>query len=116
MAKEKTSRARSAAKASAATDKASLAKQETSAKANAQGNADVKLGAAYLSYGDAPKAIEAITRGVGKGGVRNTDEAGILLGIAYLKTGNKAEAAKAFQTVNKDPTLTRIAQLWLLNT
>lgn len=104
------------AKASAATDKASLAKQETSAKANAQGNADVKLGAAYLSYGDAPKAIEAITSGVGKGGVRNPDEAGILLGIAYLKTGNKAEAAKAFQSVNKDPTLTRIAQLWLLNT
>ena len=104
------------AKASAASDKASLEKQEASAKANAQGNADVKLGAAYLSYGDAPKAIEAITRGVGKGGVRNPDEAGILLGIAYLKTGNKAEAAKAFQSVNKDPTLTRIAQLWLLNT
>jgi tetratricopeptide (TPR) repeat protein len=104
------------AKASAATDKASLAKQEASAKANAQGNADVKLGAAYLSYGDAPKAIEAINRGIGKGGVRNADEAGILLGIAYLKSGNKEEAAKAFKTVNKDPTLARIAQLWLLNT
>jgi hypothetical protein len=104
------------AKASAATDKASLAKQEASAKANAQGNADVKLGAAYLSYGDAPKAIEAINRGLGKGGVRNADEAGILLGIAYLQSGNKAEAAKAFQTVNKDPTLARIAQLWMLNT
>jgi tetratricopeptide (TPR) repeat protein len=104
------------AKASAATDKASLAKQEASAKANAQGNADVKLGAAYLSYGDAAKAIEAISRGIGKGGVRNPDEAGILLGIAYLQQGNKAEAAKAFQSVNKDPTLTRIAKLWMLNT
>jgi tetratricopeptide (TPR) repeat protein len=104
------------AKASAATDKASLAKQEASAKANAQGNADVKLGAAYLSYGDAAKAVEAISRGIGKGGVRNPDEAGILLGIAYLQQGNKPEAAKAFQTVNKDPTLTRIAKLWMLNT
>lgn len=104
------------AKASAATDKASLAKQEASAKANAQGNADVKVGAAYLSYGDTAKAIETISRGIGKGGVRNPDEAGILLGIAHLKAGNKEEAAKAFQSVNKDPTLTRIAQLWLLNT
>jgi tetratricopeptide (TPR) repeat protein len=104
------------AKASSASDKASLAKQEASAKANAQGNADVKLGAAYLSYGDTAKAIEAISRGIGKGGVRNPDEAAILLGIAHLQAGNKAEAAKAFQTVGKDPTLTRIAQLWLLNT
>jgi tetratricopeptide (TPR) repeat protein len=104
------------AKASAATDKASLAKQEVSAKANAQGNADVKLGAAYLSYGEPAKAIEAITRGIGKGGVRNPDEAGILLGIAHLRVGNKEEAAKAFQTVNKDPKLAQIARLWLLNT
>jgi tetratricopeptide (TPR) repeat protein len=104
------------AKASAATDKASLGQQEASAKANAAGNADVKLGAAYLSYGDANKAIEALTRGIGKGGVRNPDEAGLLLGIAYLRAGNKPEAAKAFETVNKDPTLTRVAKLWLLNT
>jgi tetratricopeptide (TPR) repeat protein len=104
------------AKASAATDKASLEKQEVSAKANAQGNADVKLGAAYLSYGNHAKAIEAISRGIGKGGVRNPDEAGILLGIAYLQSGNKEEAAKAFQSVNKDPKLAQIARLWLLNT
>jgi tetratricopeptide (TPR) repeat protein len=104
------------AKASAATDKASLSQQETSAKANAAGNADVKLGAAYLSYGDTAKAIEALNRGIGKGNVRNTDEAGLLLGIAHLRSGNKAEAAKAFQMVNKDPTLARVAKLWLLNT
>jgi tetratricopeptide (TPR) repeat protein len=104
------------AKASAASDKASLEKQEVSAKANAQGNADVKLGAAYLSYGNAAKAIESITRGLGKGGVRNPDEAGILLGIAYLQAGNKEEAAKAFQTVNKDPKLAQIARLWMLST
>lgn len=104
------------AQAAAETDKKSLAQQEAAAKANPKGNLDVKVGAAYLSYGDANKAIEALTRGIGKGGVRNTDEAGILLGIAYLKAGNKPEAAKAFQTVNKDPTLTRVAKLWSLNT
>jgi tetratricopeptide (TPR) repeat protein len=104
------------AKAAAETDKKSLPQQETTAKANAQGNLDVKLGAAYLSYGDTAKAIEALSRGIGKGGVRNPDEAGILLGIAHLRAGNKPEAAKAFQTVNKDATLTHVAKLWLLNT
>jgi tetratricopeptide (TPR) repeat protein len=104
------------AKAAAAGDKASLAQQEAAARANATGNADVKLGAAYLSYGDFTKAIEALQRGLGKGGVRDADEAGLLLGIAYLRSGNKPEAAKAFSTVKVDPTMTRIAKLWLLNT
>ena len=82
----------------------------------AAGNADVKLGAAYLSYGENAKAIEALQRGIGKGSVQDPDEAGLLLGIAYLRAGNKAEAAKAFKTVSQDPTMTRIAKLWLLNT
>jgi len=104
------------AKAAATGDKATLAQQETSARANAAGNADVKLGAAYLSYGDNAKAIEALQRGIGKGSVRDPDEAGMLLGIAYLRSGNKEEATKAFNTVKNDATMTRIAKLWLLTT
>jgi tetratricopeptide (TPR) repeat protein len=104
------------AKTAATGDKATLGQQETAAKANAAGNADVKLGAAYLSYGDNAKAIEALQRGMGKSGVRDPDEAGMLLGIAYLRSGNKEEAAKAFGTVTKDPTMARIAKLWLLTT
>jgi len=104
------------AKAAATGDKATLAQQETSARANAAGNADVKLGAAYLSYGDNAKAIEALQRGIGKGSVRDPDEAGMLLGIAYVRSGNKEEAAKAFGTVKADPTMSRIAKLWLLTT
>jgi tetratricopeptide (TPR) repeat protein len=98
------------AKAAVASDRATLAQQEAAARANAAGNADVKLGAAFLSYGDPTKAIEALQRGIGKGGVRDPDEAGILLGIAYLRAGNKAEAAKAFGTVKGDPTMVRIRQ------
>ncbi len=47
---------------------------------------------------------------------KRQDEANILLGIAHLKSNNKAEAAKAFRKATKDPTMTRIAKLWLLNT
>ena len=83
-------------------------------RAKPTGDSDVKLGAAYLSYGESDKAIEALERGIGKSGVKNTDEAGLLLGIAYLRANKKAEAAMAFGTVNKDPALTRIAKLWML--
>lgn len=95
-------------------DKSTLDKQDASARAKPTGDSDVKLGAAYMSYGDLPKAIEALQRGLGKGGVKNPDEANLLLGIAYLRSGNKPEAAKAFQAVSQDATLTRIAKLWLL--
>lgn len=95
-------------------DQSTLPKQDASARAKPTGEADVKLGAAYLSYGQNDKAIEALQRGIGKGGVKNTDEAGLLLGIAYLRSNNKAEAAKAFQTVTQSPAMTRIAKMWLL--
>jgi len=104
------------AKAAIALDKSTLDKQDAAARAKPTGDSDVKLGAAYLSYGDVPKAIEALQRGIAKGGVKNPDDAGLLLGIAQLRSGNKAEAAKAFNTVTKDATMARIAKLWLLNT
>jgi len=36
-----------------------------------------------------------------------------LLGIAYSRANNKAEADKAFATVTKNPMMARIAKLWM---
>jgi glutaredoxin-related protein len=115
-----------AAKKEAAVDKAALPKNEAAAKSAKTGDADLKVGAQYLGFGDPVKAAEALQRGIGKGSIaqdaepevqaQKADEAGILLGIAHLKNNNKAEAAKAFRSVKRDPTMTRIAKLWLLNT
>jgi tetratricopeptide (TPR) repeat protein len=102
------------AKSAVTLDKSTLEKQDASARAKPTGEADVKLGAAYLSYAQNDKAIEALQRGIGKGGVKNPDEAGLLLGIAYWRAGNKPEAIKAFQTVKQNPGMTRIAKMWLL--
>ena len=104
------------AKQAVTLDKSTLDKQDAAARAKTTGDNDVKLGAAYLSYGDFAKAVDALQRGIGKGGVKNPDDASMLLGIAHLRAGNKPEAAKAFGAVNKDVTMTRIAKLWLLNT
>jgi tetratricopeptide (TPR) repeat protein len=104
------------AKAEVAVEKAKLPEQDAAARATPTGDDDVKVGAAYLSYGEPAKAIETIKRGIAQGKLAEADEAGILLGIAYLRSDNKAEAAKAFRTVKQDPTMARIAKLWLLNT
>jgi tetratricopeptide (TPR) repeat protein len=112
------------AKTNCATEKLAVAKNEAEARSAATGDGDVKVGAQYLTTGDAAKAVEALQRGIQKGGIakgdpneaQKVDEAGLLLGIAQLKNNNKAEAAKAFRTVKRDPTMARIAKLWLLNT
>jgi len=114
--KDRANRGLADAKTAVALDKSTLDAQEKNARAKPTGDADAKLGAAYLSYGMNDKAVEALQRGLGKGGVKDTDEAGLLLGIAYLRSGNKVEAAKAFHTVTKSPLMARIAKLWLMTT
>jgi hypothetical protein len=104
------------AKSEVAVEKAKIAQADAAARATPTGDDDVKVGAAYLSYGEPAKAVEALKRGITQGKLVEADEAGILLGIAYLRSDNKAEAAKAFRSVKQDPTMTRIAKLWLLNT
>jgi Flp pilus assembly protein TadD len=113
-----------AAKKEAAADKSNIATSEGAARGAQFGSADIKVGAQYLAFGDAAKATELLQRGITKGGIakgdpkekERIDEASMLLGIAYLRTNNKAEAAKAFRSVKNDPTMVRIAKLWLLNT
>jgi tetratricopeptide (TPR) repeat protein len=99
----------------AETDRAGLTKFETEAKAAKSGEADVRLGQAFLSYDQADKAVEAIQRGIAKDGLRNADEAQILLGIALLQVGRKPDAATAFKAVKAaDSRLGEIAGLWAL--
>ncbi len=73
------------------------------------------MGLAYLTYDQYDKAVAAIQRGLAKGGVKNPDEADILLGIAELKLRNREEAIKAFKAAKADPNLTRLAGLWVLH-
>lgn len=113
-----------AAQKEVAIEKAALAKNEAAAKTAATGDALVKVGAQHLACGDATKGAELIQAGITKGSIakgdpkeaERADEAYMLLGMAQLKNNNKAEAAKSFRAVKKDPTMVRIAKLWLLNT
>jgi tetratricopeptide (TPR) repeat protein len=113
--KERNQRLLESAKKQSATDQASLVKLEKDVAASKTGDKDVSLGLAYLSYEQYPKAVTAITNGLQKGGVKNEGEARLLLGIAQLKSGNKADAQKTFEQVKGSATLERLANLWTLH-
>jgi tetratricopeptide (TPR) repeat protein len=113
-----------ASETQAAAEKNALPRQDAAAKTAATGDAYVKLGAQYLACGENAKSVDALQKGIAKGSIakgdpkekERVDEAALLLGIAQLRNNNKTEAAKAFRTVKNDPTMVRIAKLWLLNT
>lgn len=101
-------------KAAAAKDEKSLPATERDAQKTPTGQGDVALGLAYGSFGQYDKAAAALSSGLQKGGVRDADQAQIMLGIANLKLDKKAEAIKAFEQVKGDPQMADVARLWTI--
>jgi len=102
------------AKERAAADRAALAKADKEAAAGKSADADLRVGQAYMSYGQYAAAVTAIQRAIAKGNATDPVEAQMVLGIAQLKAGNKAEASKAFRAVKGDADIQRVAKLWSL--
>jgi tetratricopeptide (TPR) repeat protein len=113
--KDKNTRLLESAKKAATADLATLAKVQQDADAAPTGDKDVGVGLAYLGYQQYDKAIDALSKGLGKGGVKNEAEARLLLGIAQLRGGHKDDAVKSFHSVKGDPNLERLATLWSLH-
>jgi hypothetical protein len=74
----------------------------------------VALGLAYSSFGQYEKAVSALARGLEKGGVRDPEQAQIMLGIANLKLGKTAEAVKVFEQIKTDTQMMDVARLWTI--
>lgn len=100
------------AKKSAADDRAQLAQLAKEADKATSGQALVALGQAYLSYGMNDEAIEALKKGIAKGGATDVDEAQISLGMAYLRKGQKDQARQAFKAVKAESKWHDLADLW----
>jgi tetratricopeptide (TPR) repeat protein len=109
--KERTQDVAEKANQQAAQDKKTLAQQEKAAQASKDGQIEVGLGEAYLSYDQNADAVAALQRGIQKGGVKDVDAAYLSLGRAYMALNNPAEAGKAFDQV-KGKQLAQIAELW----
>jgi tetratricopeptide (TPR) repeat protein len=104
------------AKKQADADRAELAQLAKDAATAPQGQADIALGHAYLSYGQYDEAIKAFERGLKKGGATDANEAQISLGIAYMKKGQKEQARQAFQAVKDESKWNDLADLWVIRT
>jgi hypothetical protein len=98
----------------AAADRASLAKQDRDAAAGKSADADLRVGQAYMSYGQYAPAVTAIRRGIAKGNATDPAEAQLILGIALIKAGEKAEAGRVLRAIKGDAELQRVAKLWSL--
>jgi tetratricopeptide (TPR) repeat protein len=110
--KDRSQRLLDTAKKRATSDQAALPKLEKEADAATTGEQNVKLGTAYFGYGQYDKAVDQLSKGLSKGGVKNEADARLTLGIAQLKAGHKDDAVKTFKTVKGDPALERLASLW----
>jgi tetratricopeptide (TPR) repeat protein len=102
------------AKKLAASDESSLPKLAQQAALSPMGEKDVAVGIAYLGYQQYDKAASALSQGLAKGGVKNPTQARLLLGIAQLKSGHKAQAVLTFKQVTGNPILAQLARLWTL--
>jgi TolA-binding protein len=111
--KERENRLLNKARTDSAEDQKALEAQARQAAAAASGDLDTKVGEAFMTYGQYDKAVEAITRGLGKGGVSAPDEAYLHLGQALFAQKKYAEATKAFKSVKGDSNLAQFARLWV---
>lgn len=95
-------------------NRALLPRLAATAESDSKGIDDVLLGQTYLSYGQYEQAIEALNRGINKGGVQDANEALVSLGIAYLKLDLKDLAEEAFRAVVNGSEWAGLAELWRL--
>lgn len=95
-------------------DKASLPKLSTQAKAAANGKLALATADAYLGYNDYAKAADLYQVALAKGGV-DAATVNTRLGIALARSGNKAGAQAAFAKVTGEPraTVVKYWQTWL---
>ena len=113
--KERTTRLLNALKTRADADKKSLPSLDAEATKNPAGQLDVKVGEVYFGAGDYQNAATAINRGIGKGQVKQLDEAYVYLGRAQAALKNTAEAKKAFEKLKTVPNISpRVLKLWEL--
>ncbi len=101
------------ASAGIAKDKASLPATETAAAKAATGKIASNTADAYVGYGDYAKAVPLYKLALQKGGV-DANEVNTRLGIALARSGDKAGAKAAFESVTTPGARKDIAGFWLL--
>lgn len=113
-AKERENRLLNLARTQSTEDQKTIESQAKQAATAPAGDLDTKIGEAYNTYGQPDKAVEAIKRGLQKGGVTAPDEANLHLGQALFASKRNADAAVAFKAVKSDSKYAQLARLWAI--
>ena len=91
----------------------SLPMLEAAASKSEKGELYARLGNVYLDLDKNKEAIEALKRGLDRGGVKRPDQARLALGMAYFNLGDFNAARRAFREARKDKRARSYANQWL---
>lgn len=83
------------------------------AELSTDGKIDVVLAQTYMNLGRWEEAVDAVERGLAKGGLDRPDGARIMLGQALFELDRFDEARAAFQSVRDDRDSRQMAAQWL---
>jgi tetratricopeptide (TPR) repeat protein len=72
-----------------------------------------RLGNVYLDGDQNRKAIDAINKGLSRGGVKRPDNARLVLGMAYFNVKEYDKARKAFEAAGRDDRSEKYATQWI---
>jgi Tfp pilus assembly protein PilF len=86
---------------------------EKAASMSDDGDLYARLGNIYLDADQNEKAIEAINKGLNRGGVKRADNARLVLGMAYFNTKQYAKAKEAFRAAGRDERSKKNADQWM---
>jgi tetratricopeptide (TPR) repeat protein len=86
---------------------------EKAAELSEKGELYSRLGNVYLDGDQHQKAIDAVKKGLAKGGVKRPDQARLVLGMAYFNLGQYNNAKKAFRDAAKDDRSEKYARQWI---
>jgi tetratricopeptide (TPR) repeat protein len=112
---ERATRLLNAMRTRADADRMGLPALEAEANKSPAGQLDVKLGEVNYGAGDYQGAVTAITRGLGKGQIKQQDEAYVYLGRDWMARNKPPEAKKAFAQLSAVPNISpRVLRLWNL--
>lgn len=93
--------------------KASIAADETAARAEKSGDALIDVGYAYVTMGQVPKGIALIEEGIAKGGLRNPEDAKLRLGMAQIQApATKAKGMQTLRSLKGTDGVAEIGRLW----
>ena len=93
--------------------KKAIPAMEKAAARSDNGDLYARLGNIYLDAEEHEKAIEAISRGLQRGGVKRPDNARLVMGMAYFNLKEYGKAREAFRAASRDERSERYARQWI---